>query len=166
MLPALLSTLAAAPNDVHQQAHEPLTPANEDQPLLGWRRAAGETVPRPPQARLAACLGISTGLGALLAVFGYLRLPITLQKYTQTATQGLQAAFLVVAAIAVCNAVLAFLTLPRRASTQPHPDDSTVISMVRKQSIFTGFVVAHRNKDIALGYAGAFVARAQTIATR
>ena len=166
MLPALLSTLAAVPNDPYQQTYEPLTPASEDQPLLGWRRPAQETAQKAPQARLAACLGVSTGLGALLAVFGFLRLPIILQKRTQTAEQGLQAAFLVVAAIAVCNAILAFLTLPKRASTQPYTDDSTAISTAGEQSIFTGFVVAHRNKDIALGYAGAFVARAQTIATR
>lgn len=181
MLSALLTSMAAR-NDASHDIVQPLTPASEEQPLLGWRRPAPDTVtgkrPKSPHARLAALLGISTGLGALLAVFFFLRLPTILHSHNDTAG-GLRRAFRLVAAVALMNACWAAFTLPQSQATitsapsfsHSEPQKNKVRRIcsgitAELLQLCQGFVLGSRNATIALGFASGFIARAQVITVR
>lgn len=167
-----------ARNDDEQDVSSP------DQPLLGWRR-------RPPTvqqdqhanhkpAALPALLGISAGIGALLAVFGYLRIPTLVSGranhtsfslltttsiiHSQQETRGLRIAFYIVAAIAVLNAVIAFIALPKNIQeAEGHPHTFWGYIKHEVSRILVGFKFAKANARFRLACAGGFAARAQTI---
>lgn len=174
---------------------------SEQQPLLGWRRTPPEgqkqdaratrlsallsSRPLPskrsadPGTRLSAYLGVASGLGALLAVFLYLRLPpflgfagagSTVEGGTAT---GLKRTFYLVACVACVNAAIAYLGLPSTQRVLERPgeaqaaDRKASMNVVFREmaNLMRGFRLATKNKQVALGYASGFIARAQVITT-
>lgn len=187
MLSANLSILQTAQSSLSDDVVNSPDIIDEQQPLLGWRRAppASENTKSSLAARkpaaLSAFLGISAGLGALLAVFAYLRLPIWLSGTSSTSTaQSLEITISVVAGIALLNAVVAILFLPRGFEQTSEMEPSGEQSITSKRlgttvivanalkrefkQIFRGFRLATADSTIALACLGGFAARAQTIA--
>lgn len=153
MLSALLSFLIAE-RPVH-----PVPTSSETDPLLDDRRALPDD---QTSTTISAFLGLSTGLGALLAVFVFLRLPNTLFR-SLSPTLALKWSFRLVAAIALANSALAYYGLPRTQTTGRRSAGSLLKEL---KSLGRGFELAWRDEQVALGYFAAFVARAQNIAVK
>ncbi|GAA6008354.1 hypothetical protein JCM10207_000097 [Rhodosporidiobolus poonsookiae] len=116
--------------------------ADEETALLGGSRG-GRTAEREEKkgsvGQLAGLMGFASGLGALLAVFGFLRLPTFFARHSsaspigeppagdaETAQQALRYTFYVVAAVAAAESVLLALLLPasqRDAAPKPTASD-------------------------------------------
>lgn len=106
-------------------------------------------------------LGVCTGLGALLAVFVFLRLPARLSP--KDAAHGLKATFRTVGAIACANALIALVTLPTDENIVA-PKRYKKWSILREiRKLTRGFAIGLRNANLSLGFAAGFAARAQTI---
>lgn len=156
----------------------------EGQPLLGWRRRRGSDEESTRRARykpaaIPAFLGISAGLGALLAVFVFLRIPTWLNpagvrpllssgapSQADQNTRGLKIAFYIVAVIAVLNSIIAFFGLPKTVrESKKTKEDESLGEYIKHEvaQIFRGFEVAKHNAHFRLACAGGFAARAQTI---
>ena len=167
MLPALLSVLSAPLPDERSESS-----IIERQPILGWKRARPASAPKEDRShtRLAAFLGTATGLGALVAVFVFLRLPAVLAPSVHADSHGatgLQRTFRLVASLAVLNACVAFVGLPRqsRARAPKSASGGRWYSLLLQEGkkLGHGFALAKGNRQVLLGYAAGFAARAQTI---
>lgn len=167
MLPALLSVLSA-PLPVQETGRS----ASESQPTLGWKRGRPGKAAQEDRShtRLAAFLGTATGCGALVAVFVFLRLPTVLAPSVYADTRGatgLERTFRLVAGLAVLNACVAFAGLPyqSRASVPNRASAGRWYSLLLQEGkkLGHGFALAKGNRQVLLGYAAGFAARAQTI---
>lgn len=120
-------------------------------------------------SRVAGFVGMLTGCGALIALLVFLPLPARFQKDGMTPEQALQRSFYIVATVALVLSVWCFLGLRNlqyerersaaaheKLSMQHHIRD-TCRSL--QQALTAGF----RQRDIALGYTGGFVARASSV---
>ena len=159
MLSAVLSILSTKASS----ASTPMPSGTiERQPLLAsTASSSGSTADTKSSTRIAGLLGFSTGLGALLAVFLFLRFPTTLFRSLPSA-QALQWTFRSVALIALLNAALAYFGLPRTDSASRQSRKGSLLREVK--SLGNGFALAKRDSQVSLGYFAGFVARAQNIA--
>ncbi|GJN94300.1 hypothetical protein Rhopal_007374-T1 [Rhodotorula paludigena] len=141
---------------------------------------------RHENARMAGVLGFASGLGALIAVFGFLRLPTLLppllarngESPADDAVQAraLRVTFYLVAALALVEAALLAVALPlstrSTSSRASEPGEANVDaeegecavrtegakSKLRKgaKRLVEGFRLAGQSEDVALGYAASF----------
>ncbi|GAA5926601.1 uncharacterized protein JCM15063_000319 [Sporobolomyces koalae] len=125
-------------------------------------------------ARLAGFIGLSSGVGALLAVFGYLRLPNLLAKFDPTAdpdsptalANGLVWTFYLVAGLSLVEAIFVYQALPDKAITET--ENSPTIGFRHRmralaKTLAMGFVIAKRDRELALAFATSFATRAQAV---
>ncbi|GAA5833094.1 hypothetical protein JCM5353_004232, partial [Sporobolomyces roseus] len=127
--------------------------------------------------RLAGLMGFSSGVGALIAVFGYLRLPTLFSRFVASSdddfdspaalARGLVLSFYFVAALSFLEAIFVFCALPGKSSV---PRETGVqgrgwrkaMSRLAKR-LGMGFVVAKGNGDVSLGLVTSFATRAQAV---
>jgi MFS family permease len=122
-------------------------------------------------SRVAGFVGMLTGCGALIALLLFLPLPARFQNHGMTPERALQHSFYIVAAVAFVLSLWCFVGLRNlqheqdRAGTSlkqirtPLSEHATAIWRDLAHAISAGF----RRSDIALGYAGGFVARASSV---
>lgn len=179
MLSASLSVLSSVPLTQRPSISLPDDEADEDdslhgdvQPSIGWRSPISLANRRAKQkpAALSALLGISAGLGALLAVFLFLRIPACVPSHSEdgeATKHGLRIAFYTVGVLALVNALIALVALPGRSALgRIVAEETTFLGYIKYElgQILKGFKLARKNVQIALACAGGFAARAQTIA--
>jgi hypothetical protein len=139
---------------------------DERQPLLASLSSSPQRDSNPIEGRsstrIAAFLGFSTGLGALLAVFLFLRFPNTLFRSLPSA-DALKWSFRLVALFTFINAGIAYYGLPKATSIgRSRRQRGSIVKEIR--SLGRGFGLVQKDRQIALGYLAGFVARAQNIA--
>ena len=120
------------------------------------------------KSKFAGLVGLSSGLGALLGVFVFLPLPTRFDD----AVRGLQTTYLIVAAVAIFGALLMFtswITLYRK-SAHVNTTQNEVVPTSNNQPRITKFIkkakeglLAAKNPNIFLGYAGNFLARSDSV---
>ncbi|GAA6060574.1 hypothetical protein JCM10212_006809 [Sporobolomyces blumeae] len=182
-LSAVLSSMTEVPplpssSSDPSPAVDPNRPPSERSRLLNESAiSTASTVKEAPHrsGRLAGMTGFASGLGALLAVFGYLRLPNLFARWSAPTdpdspaalARGLVVSFYVVAGIAVCEGIFALYGLPGRSGL-PIEGGGTgrgVRKTIRRlaKRLLAGFVVAGKNGDVALGLLTSFATRAQAV---
>ncbi|GAA6038812.1 hypothetical protein JCM8097_002907 [Rhodosporidiobolus ruineniae] len=158
----------------------------EQAPLLGSSRAGGGEGAQGEAGaagRLAGLMGFASGCGALLAVFGFLRLPNLLSRLLarhqppssngeeeSTDALSLVLTFYLVAAVAVVEAGALAVMLPRRAKRRVAEESEARVEepLGRRvgravKGLFEGFRLARQSGEVALGYASSFASRAQAV---
>ncbi|GAA5995161.1 hypothetical protein JCM5350_002792, partial [Sporobolomyces pararoseus] len=130
--------------------------------------------------RLAGIIGFSSGLGALLAVFGYLRLPAFISNHLPNSrgdddnlARGLVITFYLVAGIAFFEGIFLFFALPppllpplkrRRFSTSSTTSSTTTRSVKGFKTVLKklakrlgmGFLIAKENQQVSLALLTSF----------
>ncbi|GAA5981533.1 hypothetical protein JCM11641_004089 [Rhodosporidiobolus odoratus] len=182
-LSSMLSAVSAS-SSTSVAASSPRCPArpvpDEETPLLqngdGVDLAGAGASPASKRAgRLAGMMGFASGLGALLAVFGFLRLPPLLSHILsptatpspRTESLALILTFYVVAACAFLEALLLASLLPATPSRAPRPDAERKSARDRVgesvKGLFEGFKLAWEEGEVGLGYLSSFASRAQAV---
>ena len=127
-------------------------------------------------SRLAGFVGFATGCGALLAVVGFLPLPVRLSSLPGVSpTQAVKQSYYVVGFIALFIAIVCSLglrDLPEshnkddedrirsHANVDNEPWSSSVQTVTSyRRALLDAVIVGFRNEHIGLGYLGGFVAR-------
>jgi hypothetical protein len=144
----------------------------ETEPLIPTRGPS--TKPVVGTSRLAGYVGFFTGLGALLAVFGFLRLPpLFADLYSNeepllALQKGIVDSFYVVAIVALLVAVFTALTLARAPVTTARETDYEQLeanvslasrSLKLTKSLLTGFSIGAKDAEVALAYVTGFAVR-------
>ncbi|BGP43528.1 hypothetical protein JCM10449v2_007563 [Rhodotorula kratochvilovae] len=184
-LSSMMSTLSALPSEA--DFPPPAAAANNDpderSALLdgdpsvrrGSSASSGVAPRRHESARLAGVLGFASGLGALLAVFGFLRLPTLLTRLApepnspEALEQALRRTFYLAAAVAALEGAFLAAVLPGKTGREERGSDATRRDGIRRRlrkeagTLVEGFRLAGKSGDVALGYAASFASRAQTI---
>ncbi|GAA5970648.1 hypothetical protein JCM3765_001181 [Sporobolomyces pararoseus] len=175
---AILSSLTPVPNKPKSTRRNY---PNENSPLLEHKQV------EKTSGRLAGMIGFSSGLGALLAVFGYLRLPGFISNHLSTSSsngddddnlaKGLVISFYLVAAIAFLEGIFVFFALPPPLLPPPTRRDSTssfnesirerggfkkVLKTLAKR-LGMGFLIAKDNQEVSLALLTSFATRAQAV---
>ncbi|GAA5998949.1 uncharacterized protein JCM10292_005816 [Rhodotorula paludigena] len=197
-LSAIFSSLSAIPalpavdTSPEDDERAPLLTAAGPQPRARSDSSAS-VLRRHESARMAGVLGFASGVGALLAVFGFLRLPTLLPPLLARAgespaddavqARALRVTFYLVAALALVEAALLAVALPpstRRATSDNSGAHGACVeagegeSAIRAEGaksklqkgakrLVEGFRLAGQSGDVALGYAASFASRAQSI---
>jgi hypothetical protein len=119
-------------------------------------------------------VGFFTGLGALLAVFGFLRLPPLLadlysnEEPLSALRKGIAHSFYIVAIIAFLVAVFTGHTLPRTQFATPRETDSeqreTNVTLIARswnltKRLFIGFLIGAKDAEVLLAYVTGFAVR-------
>ncbi|GAA6050854.1 hypothetical protein JCM3770_005740 [Rhodotorula araucariae] len=162
-LSSIMSTLSALPDAVEPACVPGAADDTDERSALlegpsSARRTsapwATSSLRRNESARLGGVLGFASGLGALLAVFGFLRLPTLLSRFsshpgsTEALARALRQTFWIAAGVAALEGVFLAVVLP---------------GTVAQVELVEGFRLAGKSGDVALGYAASFASRAQTI---
>ncbi|KAI3407131.2 hypothetical protein KGF56_000033 [Candida oxycetoniae] len=113
----------------------------------------------------AGILGMCTGIGAIASVCILIPLPVEIVDWTGTsAKQGLKYSYLVVALFALVSMLILYRFLYSTGSSviqdAARGHTQTYWKMIRE-----GFEFSKNSRDARLAFAGAFVARATTVAT-
>ncbi|GAA5985695.1 hypothetical protein JCM10908_007076 [Rhodotorula pacifica] len=127
-------------------------------------------------SRSAGILAFAGGTGAVIAVFGFLRLPTVLARFSPEADAsspaalrfGLQTTFHLLAALAILQAIFLACALPPSASSNPESRDGRPFKVAVREvgnKLVEGFRLGAKDGNIALGYASSFASRAQTTVT-
>ncbi|KAK4692870.1 hypothetical protein P7C70_g9042, partial [Phenoliferia sp. Uapishka_3] len=179
---ALVTTLGAALagmtaiTNVEDEAGD--AAPSEESPLL--QHSSLETFEHPANpahsARLAGLLGFCAGSGALLAVFGFLRLPTILSPHLDDSLKtAILYTFYIVAALALCEALFLIFGLKLRGSSLEVGNEealsdghhetagwkASVVGVLHE--LTKGFRIACSESEVALACGSAFVTRAQAI---
>ncbi|GAA5901296.1 uncharacterized protein JCM6883_000168 [Sporobolomyces salmoneus] len=172
---AILSSLSAIPQPRNitprTSFSETSEPISERTPLSNDR--ARDLSPNR-SGRLAGMLGFSSGLGALLAVFGFLRLPNLLSRYLisdspDPLARALMITFYLVAALSFLEGVFVFCALPGRSGPLSREVEGSTDKGFRKvterlaKRLGMGFVIAKGNRDVSLALLTSFATRAQAV---
>ncbi|GAA5915350.1 hypothetical protein JCM6882_000227 [Rhodosporidiobolus microsporus] len=157
---------------------------NEETALLGEAAVPEQETSRHPAAgRLAGLMGFASGMGALIAVFGFLRLPALFSRVlfsrspSSPPSEGdidalaLIATFYTVALVALLESILLAFLLPAppRRPTESAPTFGRVREGRAKKvgkavaGLFEGFRLAAGSGEVALGYLSSFASRAQAV---
>lgn len=157
---------------------------NEEQNRQSRQRAIDDgfleiSEPGERNGKASALVGIASGLGACLSIFLLLPLPMLLKN--KSPAKALQAAYFIVGSFALASSAGLFLGLYNNRSKgflkwvnsiRKGKSASDTIDAGEAQSeqsyvalLKEGFTIATQEKQIALAYAGGFVARATTVAT-
>ncbi|GAA5834210.1 hypothetical protein JCM3766R1_004490 [Sporobolomyces carnicolor] len=163
---AILSSLSRVP-DLRLNLND--SEISERSPLL----SEGNETPNK-SGRLAGMLGFSSGVGALVSVFGYLRLPNFLSRFLTSPSpdplaRALALTYYLVAGLAVLEGAFVFCALPSRSQ---HPSSGPGATPTRgyrvalrrlASSLGKGFTVAKGNRDVSLALFTSFATRAQAV---
>lgn len=131
----------------------------------------------PDSSRVAGLVGVCAGCGALLALGLFLPLPARLERAGASPEEAWKHSYYIVAAVAIVIAIVCFFGF---RSLQGEEGKSPLVLFGRRRSstgqgslepsirpawsrFSTAFVLAFRNGEIGLGYAGGFVARASSV---
>lgn len=128
----------------------------------------------------AALVGLCSGIGACFAVFVLLSLPLSLDKNHDNPAKALKTTYYIVGGIALFVAGMLFLGLHRDRTksirywffSNISEFDKAALDISVEQAELSyfallkkGFLIAFQEPQIALAYAGGFVARSTTVAT-
>lgn len=138
--------------------------SREREPLV-----ASDTPVKLNNGKLAAFLGVSTGLGAIFSVSSFLTLPVRLNDWYPelAARQGLQISYIILGAFAWAAALVVFTfsydcVQQRKISNGDEVQESGKSYFeLLKEAIET----SKFSRRLHLAYVGAFVARSTTVAT-
>ncbi|GAA98919.1 uncharacterized protein L969DRAFT_24990 [Mixia osmundae IAM 14324] len=134
----------------------------ERQPLLQEENAVNklaQAVPEPPNAtRLAGCVGMATGLGAVTSVFVLVRLP---SHFTQhSIASAIRLSYYIVAIAALCEGTFLIYGLKRKTAS---PVKTVARPFNPRHDLQTGFKLLASDANVALACLSGFAARSQTI---
>ena len=147
------------------------TPAVGGEPRPASSQHAGD---RPSTSRLAGFVGLATGVGALLSLFGLLRLPPLLQHRGSSPARALTDTYYVVACTSIALSILCAIGLrnidQRRKwipSTQPQQRLAAQRLAVRRPShqnaLLQAVKLGFTESSIGLAYIGSVVARTSSV---
>ena len=180
MVTAILPSVSSSPQE---ETHMPRTDDQDSTPVKnsgtsqnsessGWRQdtAAKKQHPLASSSRLAGIVGFVTGLGALLALLVFLRLPGLIQRVGVAPSQALKESYYVVGAYSIILSLICFSFLSHLPGdggkgwrslfkTQPPADRPRRQSLLLLHSVRLGF----NNRSLGLAYLGGFVARASSV---
>ncbi|GAA5908548.1 hypothetical protein JCM8208_002661 [Rhodotorula glutinis] len=176
---SMMATMSAVPDEC-AASDDPADEPDERSRLVSSSARRGSTVStaslrRHEPARLAGVLGFSSGLGALLAVFGFLRLPTFLASLSTdpdspvTLEQALRRTLYLAAGLAVVEGGLLAALLPgagpRSSGGGAGRSRAGVVSRMKRGAgkLVEGFKLAGGSGDVALSFAASFASRAQAI---
>lgn len=114
--------------------------------------------------RIAGFVGTAAGCGALVAVFGFLRLPPVFQEHHLTADMALKDTYYLVGIVAFFAAIVSFFGLRALVGTP-----TVLTNGLKNRSTpiwrmpFSAARAAVENNAIAVAYLGGFVARASSV---
>ncbi|GAA5868495.1 hypothetical protein JCM3774_005397 [Rhodotorula dairenensis] len=191
---ALLLQMSAIPDEVvYGTTSPPLgsvgsAPTEESRLLNDSARRTGATTSSSTwgsarsfrkSSRSAGVLAFAGGLGAVVAVFGFLRLPTLFARLSPAGDAdspealrfGLRATFHTLAAIAILQAGFLACALPATAAgaafeQREGPERSFKAAMRETGAkLIRGFKLGAQDGNIAVGYASSFASRAQTTVT-
>jgi hypothetical protein len=130
-------------------------------------------------SRLAGFVGVFTGLGALVALFGFLPLPARFQGAGQTPSQAVAESFWIVAVVALFVAFICFYGLAnlpgegdkslKKIFNDDAPIDEAQEPTGRLVRLYPKLLIkaaslGYRDVDVGLAYVGGLVARASSVA--
>lgn len=118
--------------------------------------------------RLAALLGVATGLGAVFSVSFFLTLPVHLSNHFPDLTRAasLRSAYMVLGAVACAAGVVVFLFAYDCVDQRKHHSAAAAAPTVGYlQLLRQGFEASRHSRDVQLAHVGGFVARATAVAT-
>jgi hypothetical protein len=156
-----------------------ITPARRN--AAGLVRVAGPSDPSASSSRLAGFVGMFTGLGALVALFGFLPLPKRFSEAGSSLSEAVAQSFYVVGAVAFATACLCFWGLRNLESDQGKSlkrilqlgrrpkvvDENEIIiptGLSYPKLLLKALTLGVQDVDIGLAYIGGFVARASSVA--
>jgi Major Facilitator Superfamily len=177
--------LAFARHDSSTNDDRPLSPSVSSELTITPARNAALTLqdmppdPSSSSSRLAGFVGMFTGLGALVALFGFLPLPRHFSEVGSSRSEAVAQSFYVVGGVALIAAILCFLGLRNLSSDKgknlkgifhlwsqeeyidenPQKSPPQTYSRLLRQALVLGWT----DVDIGLAYVGGFVARASSV---
>lgn len=116
--------------------------------------------------RLAALLGVSTGLGAVFSVAFFLTLPVRLVSRLPNLTraESFRMAYVIIGAVAAVAGAVVYCFAYDSAHQQNRIRDAVPRARYWKL-LLQGFDVLRRSRDVQLAHVGGFVARSTGVAT-
>ncbi|KAJ5626110.1 hypothetical protein N7510_002419 [Penicillium lagena] len=159
------SDLATAPNRVNpEQGDSNVTPSS-------------------PSARLSGFVGMFAGCGALVSLAAFLPLPARFEELGLSPSQSIQLSYYLVAVVALLISLSCFVGLrglpgedgkswsvlwkPSQQSSSSASDNDQFANEPTRlpywKQLTTALLLGFRNRSIALGYIGGFVARASSV---
>ncbi|KAI9695160.1 MAG: hypothetical protein M1820_008866 [Bogoriella megaspora] len=165
-----------------------ITPArysNTQPPHSHPRATANPRAPSSANSQLAGLVGMFTGLGALIALGGFLPLPARFQENGSTPAQAVARSYYVVGVVAFLVAFVCLIglrNLPGEkgkglratfdwSSEEPEGNGSNDAESSHSNKripyhrlFFSALTLGFKDVDIGLGYLGGFVARASSVA--
>jgi hypothetical protein len=145
----------------------------------------GAAMRASPSARLSGFVGLFAGCGALVSLGVFLPLPARFEKIGLSPAEAIRRSYYLVAAVAMIISLISFIGLRNlseeegkgwRALWSHHSgqhaddqddDDEAFHGQERMpywKQLTTALLLGFRNRSIALGYMGGFVARASSVA--
>lgn len=159
----------------------PRAPDVESEPLLNDNEAEdrrpASPIPKPSNvARFSGVLGFTTGCGALFAVFVLLRLPARIADWlpssspTLSLERGIRFTFFLATLIAIFEGIVLIfglkikLAIPLKGA-EAEGNQVTTADRIKEvvKDLPVGFVVAWKEKEVALAYLSGFATRAQSL---
>ncbi|KAL9105092.1 MAG: hypothetical protein Q9163_000010 [Psora crenata] len=149
-------------------APEPtLTPRSLQNPRLGQSKDAES--PATP-TRLAGTIGLATGLGALISLLVFLRLPYVIEQRGANPSQALSYSYYIVGTMAIILSIACFFGLSHLRGEDEKGwkrllSGSVVEVEVSRRSykLFKAVKLGFENHSLGLAYLGGFVARASSV---
>lgn len=146
-----------------------LTPDNHNVVSDG---KSGKISTPEPSSRLAGVVGLATGVGALLALLIFLRMPAIFQNRGATPAQALKRSYYVVGIYAVCVSFVCFLGLRYLRGEKEKGWRYAFIKFDRRRhSAHSGadlslasLKMSFKSRSLGLAYLGGLVARASSVA--
>lgn len=112
----------------------------------------------------AAIVGLCSGLGAVIAVFVLLSLPLTLDPSQSHPDKALKQSYMIVSCLAIATSVFLFFGLHNDKNKGWNAEGNfnlkSYFELLKK-----GYLIALEEKRILLAYSASFVARSTTVAT-
>lgn len=126
--------------------------------IFYWREAEASTSNNVDKnGRYAAMIGLSTGLGALFAVYFYLPLPLRiLADYDLLSRDAMQLSFVLLGSVALAAAFVLLMFLYNSKTTSTHSE--SYFDVISK-----GFKSLQSNSSVQLACMGGFIARSTSV---